>query len=185
MTQTQSTMLPLGTLAPDFAMAEVVTGKTVRRSDFKDYRAFLVMFLCAHCPYVKHIEKGLSELGRDYGSRGVSIVAICSNDAEAFPEDSPAKLKHQAETRGFYFPYLHDETQNVARAYQAACTPDFFLFDSNSRLVYRGQFDGSRPGNGVPVTGADLRAAIDALLDGRPVSAHQKPSVGCNIKWRE
>jgi peroxiredoxin len=184
MALTESTMLQLGTIAPDFALTDVVTGKTVRRDDLGGRKALLVMFICTHCPYVKHIEKGLAALGADYEGKPVSIVAISSNDAATYPDDSPAGLKQQAQTLGFLFPYLYDETQAVAHAYKAACTPDLFLFDADLRLVYRGQFDGSRPGNGIPVTGEDLRAAIDtALADKTPV-ADQRPSIGCNIKWK-
>jgi peroxiredoxin len=184
MSLTESTMLELGTTAPDFALTDVVTGKMVRRDDFHGSQALLVMFICAHCPYVKHIEQGLAALGKDYAGQSVSLVAISSNDAVTHPADSPAGLKQQAETFGFVFPYLYDETQAVARAYKAACTPDFFLFDGNLRLVYRGQFDSSRPGNGIPVTGKDLRAAIDLVLAGKPVPTEQRPSIGCNIKWK-
>jgi peroxiredoxin len=184
MALTESTMLELGVTAPDFTLTDVVTGKTVRRDDFRGKKALLVMFICAHCPYVKHIEKGLASLGKDYAGQPIGIVAISSNDAVTHPADSPAGLKRQAETLGFVFPYLYDETQAVARAYKAACTPDFFLFDAGFRLVYRGQFDRSRPGNGIPVTGDDLRAAIDLTLAGKPVSADQRPSIGCNIKWK-
>jgi peroxiredoxin len=184
MALTESTMLELGVTAPDFTLTDVVTGKTVRRDDFRGKKALLVMFICAHCPYVKHIEKGLAALGKDYAGQPIGIVAISSNDAVTHPADSPAGLKRQAETLGFVFPYLYDETQAVARAYKAACTPDFFLFDAGFRLVYRGQFDRSRPGNGIPVTGDDLRAAIDLTLAGKPVSADQRPSIGCNIKWK-
>jgi peroxiredoxin len=184
MSLTESTMLKLGTAAPDFALADIVTGKTVRRDDFSGKKGLLVMFICAHCPYVKHIEKGLAALGRDYAAQPIGIVAISSNDALTHPADSPAGLKQQAETYGFVFPYLYDETQAIAHAYKAACTPDFFLFDADRRLVYRGQFDSSRPGNGVPVTGQDLRAAFDLVLAGKPVPTAQRPSIGCNIKWK-
>jgi peroxiredoxin len=185
MALTESTMLSLGTVAPDFALTDVVTGKTVRRDDFRGQKALLVLFICAHCPYVKHIEKALAAIGKDYAGKPLGIAAISSNDADAFPADSPAGLKRQAETFGFVFPYLHDETQAAAHAYKAVCTPDIFLFDDDFRLVYRGQFDSSRPGNGVPVTGEDLRAAIDAALAGKPIPAGQRPSIGCNIKWKE
>ncbi len=183
MALTESTMLELGTHAPDFALTDVTTGKQVRRDDFRG-KALLVMFICTHCPYVKHIEKTLGKLGRDYADKPLAIVAISSNDAATHPEDRPEGLKAQAEAHGFPFPYLYDETQDVARAYKAACTPDPFLFDANHKLVYRGQYDSSRPGNGVPVTGEDLRAAMDAVLAGKPVSKDQRPSIGCNIKWR-
>jgi peroxiredoxin len=184
MALTESTMLELGTTAPDFALTDVVTGKIVRRDDARGQKALLVLFICAHCPYVKHIEKELATLGKDYAGKGVSIVAISSNDASSHPGDNPAGLKQQAETYGFVFPYLYDETQAVAHAFKAACTPDFFLFDSEFRLVYRGQFDSSRPGNGVPVSGEDLRAALDTVLAGKTVPTDQRPSIGCNIKWK-
>jgi peroxiredoxin len=184
MALTESTMLDLGVTAPDFTLTDVVTGKIVRSEDFRGQKALLVMFICAHCPYVKHIEKGLAALGKDYAGQPIGIVAISSNDAVTHPADSPAGLKRQAENLGFVFPYLYDEAQAVARAYKAACTPDFFLFDENLRLVYRGQFDRSRPGNGIPVTGEDLRAAIDLALAGKPIPADQRPSIGCNIKWK-
>jgi peroxiredoxin len=185
MSLTESTMLELGTTAPDFALTDVVTGKMVRRDDYHGSKALLVMFICAHCPYVKHIESGLAALGKDYAGKPVSIVAISSNDVTTHPADSPAGLKQQAETFSFSFPYLYDKTQAVARAYKAACTPDFFLFDTDLHLAYRGQFDSSRPGNGIAVTGKDLRAAIDLVLAGKPVPAEQRPSIGCNIKWKE
>jgi peroxiredoxin len=184
MALTESTMLSLGTIAPDFALASAVTGKTVRRDDFHGQKGLLVMFICAHCPYVKHINEGLAALGKDYATQHIGVVAISSNDVNTHPADSPAGLKQQAETFGFVFPYLYDETQAVAHAYKAACTPDFFLFDNDMQLVYRGQFDSSRPGNGVPVTGEDLRAAIDLVLTGKDVPTDQQPSIGCNIKWK-
>jgi peroxiredoxin len=185
MALTESTMLELGTNAPDFALTDVVTGKTVRRDDFRGQKALLVLFICAHCPFVKHIEKSLGTLGADYAGKPLGIVAISANDVATHPADSPAGLKQQAKDNGFAFPYLYDESQAVAHAYKAACTPDPYLFDANFRLVYRGQYDDSRPGNGVPVTGKDLRAAIDAVLAGKPVPAEQRPSIGCNIKWKE
>ncbi len=185
MSLTESTMnMELGAEAPDFALLDVVTGKTVRRDDFRGQKALLVMFICTHCPYVKHVEKGLAALGKDLDGEPVGIVAISSNDADNYPDDNPAGLKRQAERLGFRFPYLYDEAQAVARAYNAACTPDFFLFDSGMKLVYRGQFDRSRPGNGIPVSGEDLRAAIDAVLRSKPPLAEQRPSMGCNIKWK-
>jgi peroxiredoxin len=184
MALTESTMeLTLGTPAPDFTLSDVVSGKTVRLNDFRGRPGLLVMFICTHCPYVKHVEKGLAALGNDYAGK-LGIVAISSNDADAYPDDSPEGLKEQASRLGFSFPYLYDESQQVARAYKAACTPDFFLFDRDLNLVYRGQFDASRPGNGVPVTGADLREAMDAVIAGRPVTSNQRPSIGCNIKWK-
>jgi len=184
MARTESTMLELGTLAPKFALTDVVGGTMVRRNDFTGKQGLLVMFLCPHCPYVKHIERALGVLSADYADKPVDIVAISSNDAVAYPEDGPAGMKQQAETMGFRFPYLFDETQEVARAYQAACTPDFFLFAADFKLVYRGQFDDSRPNSGVPVTGRDLRAAMDAVLADEPVSTDQRASIGCNIKWK-
>lgn len=185
MALTESTMaMDLGATAPDFALPDVANGGIVRRDDFKGSKALLVMFICAHCPYVKHMEKGLAALGKDYAGKPLAIVAISSNDAASHPDDSPAGLKRQAETLGFVFPYLYDETQDVAKAYQAACTPDFFLFDRDFKLVCRGQFDSSRPGNGIPVTGEELREAIDEVLAGKPVSQDQRPSIGCNIKWK-
>lgn len=186
MALTESTMeLELGVQAPDFALKDVVGGKTVRRDDFGGQKALLVMFICAHCPYVKHIEKGLAALGMDYDGEPVSIVAISSNDADGYADDNPAGLKKQAQTLGFRFPYLFDETQAVAKAYHAACTPDFFLFDKDFKLVYRGEFDSSRPGSSTPVTGESLRAAIDAVLAGKTPDEDQRPSIGCNIKWKE
>lgn len=185
MALTESTMLELGTEAPEFALTDVISGKTVSRDDFRDKNGLLVMFICAHCPYVKHIETTLGKLGADYAGKPLAIVAISSNDAATYPADNPEGLKAQAKANGFTFPYLYDESQAVARAYKAACTPDFFLFDAGMRLAYRGQYDSSRPGNGAPVTGEDLRAAIDALLAGKPVSFDQKPSIGCNIKWKQ
>ena len=184
MALTESTMLELGTTAPDFALIDVVSGNTIARDDFRGKNALLVMFICTHCPYVKHIEQSLGALGADYTAKPLAIVAISSNDVATHPADSPAGLKAQAETFGFVFPYLYDESQAVAHAYKAACTPDFFLFDADRRLVYRGQFDSSRPGSGIPVTGEDLRAAIDQVLAGQPVPADQRPSIGCNIKWK-
>jgi peroxiredoxin len=184
MALTESTMLELGTVAPDFALTDVVTGKIVCRDDFRGKKALLVLFICTHCPYVKHVEKGLAALGKDYAGKRLGMVAISSNDMTTHPDDIPAGLKHQAETFGFVFPYLYDETQAVAHAYKAACTPDIFLFDADFRLVYRGQFDASRPGNGVPVTGEFLRNAIDLVLASKPVPTDQRPSIGCNIKWK-
>ncbi len=184
MAQTASTMLPLGTPAPDFSLPEPMTGKTVSLGDFQDAPALLVMVICNHCPFVKHIRQGLVQFARDYPAKDLAIVAISANDAANYPDDSPAKIAEEAKTFGYPFPYLHDESQTVAKAYRAACTPDFFLFDAGRKLVYRGQFDGSRPGNKVPVTGNDLRAAAAALLAGRPVPSAQQPSIGCNIKWK-
>jgi peroxiredoxin len=176
-------MLPLGTSAPDFRLPDT-NGKTVALADFKLAPALLVLFICNHCPYVKHIRSGLAALAREYQGRGAAIVAISANDAQNYPEDSPEKMKQEVRAAGYVFPYLYDESQAVARAYEAACTPDIFLFDKNRKLAYRGQFDDSRPGNGKPVTGRDLRAALDAVLAGKPAPEPQIPSVGCNIKWK-
>ena len=184
MSLTESTMLELGTTAPDFALPDVMTGKTVRRDDFRGKKGLLAMFICTHCPYVKHIEKTLGPLFAEYVSEPLGVVAISSNDAATYPDDNPEGLKRQAKANGFTFPYLYDESQDVAHAYKAACTPDFFLFDGDLRLVYRGQYDSSRPGGGIPVTGVDLRAAIDLVLDGKPVPTDQRASIGCNIKWK-
>ncbi|MBL8247908.1 MAG: thioredoxin family protein [Candidatus Competibacter sp.] len=184
MAQTASTMLPLGTAAPDFSLSEPATGKTVALADFAAAPALLVLFICNHCPFVKHVRAELARFAREYQAKELAIVAISANDAAHYPDDSPAKMAEEAKSVGYVFPYLYDESQAVAKAYQAACTPDFFLFNADRRLVYRGQFDGSRPGNNIPVTGADLRAAADAALAGQPVSPEQKPSIGCNIKWK-
>jgi len=181
--KTLSTMLPLGTAAPNFSLPDV-DGRTVSLADFAGSKALLVMFICNHCPFVKHVAAQLAQLARDYQAKGVAIVGISSNDIEAHPADSPAEMKEEAEMRGYTFPYLFDATQQVAHAYQAACTPDFFLFDSQQKLAYRGQLDDSRPGNNLPVTGADLRAALDSLVAGKAVPAEQKASIGCNIKWK-
>jgi peroxiredoxin len=176
-------MLPLGTKAPPFELPNV-DGKQVSLGDFTDAPALLVMFICNHCPFVKHIAPELAKLGKDYRSRGVAIVAIQSNDVAGYPDDSPEKMAEEAKHRGYTFPYLYDATQEVAKAYHAACTPDFFLFDKNHTLVYRGQLDASRPDNGIPVTGSDLRAALDAVVTGKPLPAEQRASIGCNIKWK-
>jgi peroxiredoxin len=179
-----STMLPLGTEAPDFTLPDVVSGRTVSLSDLDDRTALLVMFLCRHCPYVAHVRPAIASLAREHVGSPLGIVAIGANDPGTHPEDAPEWLASEAVEAGYPFPYLFDETQEVAKAYTAACTPDFFLFDRDRRLVYRGQFDASRPGNGMPVTGEDLRAAIGAVLEGRAVEGDQHPSVGCSIKWR-
>ena len=184
MAQTASTMLPLGTPAPVFSLPEPATGETVSLDRFRDAPALLVIFMCNHCPFVKHIRPGLIQFAREYQARGLAVVAISANDVVNYPDDSPARMAEEARTFGYPFPYLYDESQAVAKAYCAACTPDFFLFDPDRRLVYRGQFDGSRPGNNIPVTGADLRAAADAVLAGQSPSPEQKPSLGCNIKWK-
>ncbi len=184
MAATPSTMLALGTPAPDFRLQDVVSGKTVSLDTFAKAKGLLVMFICRHCPFVVHVKDELARIGRDYGNKGIGIVAISSNDAASYPDDAPKPLKEMAEQTGFTFPLCYDEAQEVARAFTAACTPDFFLFDAKRKLVYRGQLDGSRPGNNVPVTGRDLRASIDAVIAGKPVPAEQKPSLGCSIKWK-
>jgi peroxiredoxin len=178
-----SKMLELGTVAPDFTLPTLDGGR-FSLADSAGAPAVLVAFLCNHCPYVRHVERGFAELAREYRQRGVTIVAVCSNDSDAYPEDGPDGLRQQVDRAGFTFPYLIDESQEVARAYQAACTPDFFLFDGERRLAYRGQMDASRPGSARPVTAEDLRAALDAVLAGEPVTEDQRPSVGCSIKWR-
>ena len=183
MVKTASTMKPLATKAPDFSLINV-DGRTVGLSAFEDAKAYLVVFMCNHCPFVKHVALELARIGLDYIPKGVAMIGINSNDAGSHPEDSPEQMVHEAEERGYPFPYLYDETQEVAKAYGAACTPDFFLFDKQRKLVYRGQLDASRPGNGKPVTGEDLRAALDAVLAGRPPLEKQTPSIGCNIKWK-
>lgn len=182
MALTASTMLPLGTQAPDFHLPDVVSGKMISLSSFAE-KALLVMFICRHCPFVKHVQKELAQLGEDYFNR-VGIIAISANDAKNYPDDAPDSLKAMATELGFKFPLCYDETQETAKAYTAACTPDFFLFDAERKLVYRGQLDDSRPSNGKPVTGEDLRAAIELVLAGKPVEGEQKPSIGCNIKWK-
>ncbi len=183
MVAVNSTMLPLGTIAPPFTLSDT-SGKQVSVSDFSSAAALVVIFMCNHCPYVKHIRPGLAQLARDYQVRGVAVVGINSNDVANYPADSPAKMAEEAKSAGYAFPYLYDESQSVAKSYRAACTPDIYLFDRSHALVYRGQFDDSRPGNNIPVTGKDLRAALDAVLAGKGVSSQQKPSIGCNIKWK-
>lgn len=184
MALTPSQMIPLGTPAPPFNLLDVVSDTSVSIRDFDDKTALLVMFICNHCPYVKHVADELARIGHDYADKSVGMVAISANDVSTHPDDSPVRMKQEARARGYSFPYCYDETQDVAIAYSAACTPDFFLFDRNRLLVYRGQLDDSRPGNGLPVTGKDLRGAIDAVLAGAAVSPTQRPSVGCNIKWK-
>lgn len=184
MARVASTMLALGTAAPDFQLPDVVTGQTISLASFSGKTALLVMFICRHCPFVKHVQDELAALGKDYRDQAVAIVAISANDADNYPDDAPEPLKQMAEELGFTFPLCYDASQSVAKAYTAACTPDFFLFDADRKLVYRGQLDDSRPGNDKPVNGEDIRAAIDALLAGQPVAAEQKPSIGCNIKWK-
>jgi peroxiredoxin len=177
-------MLPLGTKAPDFKLPNAVSEKSLGLDELKSDKATVVMFICNHCPYVKHVQKGLVELANDYIPKGVSFIAINSNDVAKYPEDSPANMKSVSLRLGYPFPYLFDETQEVARAYDAACTPDFYVFDADMKLAYRGQMDDSRPGNGKPVTGRNIREALDRVLSGKPVAADQVPSIGCNIKWK-
>jgi thiol-disulfide isomerase/thioredoxin len=180
-----STLLSLGTPVPDFALPDAVSGRQVSPADHRDAAALLIMFICNHCPFVKHVMPELGRLEREYGGMGLAILAINANDPEAYPADAPPEMRRLANEQGWGFPFLFDETQEVAKAFQAACTPDFYLFDRNRALAYRGQLDDSRPSNAVPVTGADLRAAIEATLAGRPVAREQRPSVGCNIKWKK
>jgi len=183
MVLTPSTMIGLGAFAPDFSLPGI-DGKNHSLAEFAGRKALLVMFICNHCPYVKHVAGELARLGREYQAKGVGVVAISSNSVESHPADAPGKMIEEASARGYTFPYLYDETQAVAKAYKAACTPDFFVYDAARKLAYRGQLDASRPGNDIPVTGADLRAALDAVLVGKPVSAQQRASIGCNIKWK-
>jgi peroxiredoxin len=184
MVLTNSTMLPLGTKAPAFTLPEVQSNKDISLSSFEGKKGLLVMFICNHCPYVKHIRTELAKLGNEYTGKNIGVIAISSNDKDNYPEDSPAKMAQEAKALNYGFPYCHDDSQEIARAYSAACTPDFFLFDKDFKLVYRGQFDESRPGNAEPVTGKDLRAALDAVLAGTEPKGPQKASVGCNIKWK-
>ena len=178
-------MATLGKKAPDFSLPDVVTGKTISLRTFAGKKVLLVMFICRHCPYVQHVKEELARIGKDYATKDVGIVAISSNDVENYADDSPANLKAMADELGFTFPFCYDETQAVAKAYSAACTPDFFLFDQERNLFYRGQLDDSRPGNGLPVTGQDLRRAIEGVLQNQSVVPNQKPSIGCNIKWKQ
>jgi peroxiredoxin len=184
MAETPSNMIPLGTVAPDFTLPDTVSGKIKHLEEIKSATATVIMFICNHCPFVKHVQEGLVSLANDYIPREISFVAISSNDVRNYPADSPQRMKEVAEGLGYPFPYLYDETQEVASAYQAACTPDFYIFDGDMNLVYRGQLDDSRPGNNIPVTGQDLRSALDQILKGQAVSEEQKPSIGCNIKWK-
>lgn len=185
MARTPSNMLPLGTPAPDFTLLDTVSGKTVSLDELKSDKATVIMFICNHCPFVKHVDEAIVSLAKDYQAKGVSVIAISSNDVENYPQDSPELMKEEAEKVGYTFPYLYDETQEVAKAYDAACTPDFYVFDKDLKCAYRGQLDDSRPGNDKPVTGKDLRAALNEILEGKEVSAPQIPSLGCNIKWKE
>jgi peroxiredoxin len=184
MADTPSKMLPLGTKAPDFSLPDTVSGKTLSLGSMKGHKGTVIMFICNHCPFVKHVNPQITRLAEHYQDIGIGFIAISSNDAEHYPADAPHLMKVTAAQEGYSFPYLYDQSQEVAKAYQAACTPDFYLFDQNLQLVYRGQLDDSRPRNGIPVSGKDLRAALDALLKGETVPADQKPSIGCNIKWR-
>jgi peroxiredoxin len=184
MARTESAMIELGTGAPAFALEDVISTNLIGVDEVRGEHGLLVMFICRHCPFVKHVEGELAAIGKDYTGSGIGIVAISSNDADCYSEDSPPSLRQQAEEVGFTFSYLFDESQEVARAYDAACTPDFFLFDKDLKLVYRGQLDDSRPGNGIPVDGRDLRNALNALIAGTPISEEQKPSIGCSIKWK-
>jgi len=185
MAQTPSTMRALGSIAPDFKLPDVVSGKHFSLKELSTGKALVVMFICNHCPFVKHVAKELGDLGIDYVPKGISFVGISSNDVINYPDDAPDKMKEFAAAHHFSFPYLYDESQQVAKTYDAACTPDFFIFDANRSLVYRGQLDDSRPSNNTPVTGKDIRSALDCILKNEPVPADQKPSIGCNIKWKK
>lgn len=185
MALTPSSMLPLGTKAPGFSLPDTIGGKTLSLDVLKGTAATVVMFICNHCPYVKHVNPELVRVARDYGKRGVGFVAISSNDAKSYPEDAPDEMRKNAREQGYPFPYLFDESQAVAKSYQAACTPDFFVFDRAMHLIYRGRLDESSPGNGKPLTGADLREALEAVLNDKPVNRDQVPSMGCNIKWKK
>ena len=184
MADTPSKMVPLGMIAPDFVLPDTISGENKSLTNLKSEKATVIMFICNHCPFVKHVQQHLVRLAREYQAKGISFVAISSNDVEKYPDDSPQRMKEVAQELGYPFPYLYDESQEVARAYDAACTPDFYVFDKNLKLVYRGQMDASRPGNNIPVTGKDLREALDNILQGKPVSEDQRPSIGCNIKWK-
>jgi peroxiredoxin len=184
MAATPSAMLALGTIAPAFTLPDTVSGGELSLDDLKSDIATVVMFICNHCPFVIHVREELARLASEYQARGVAFIAINANDAENYPHDSPERMKEEAARNGYTFPYLYDKSQDVARAYQAACTPDFYIFDRDLRLAYRGQLDDSRPSNGIPVTGRDIRAALDAMLAGSDISPDQKPSIGCNIKWK-
>ena len=184
MAATPSSMVPLGAPAPGFTLPDTVSGRDVSLAELRSDKATVIMFICNHCPFVKHVQHELAQLGRDYQPRSVAFAAINSNDVASYPADAPDKMQALAETLGFVFPYLYDETQEVAKAYHAACTPDIYIYDGDLKLAYRGQLDHARPGNGAPVTGSDVRQALDALLAGRPVNPDQRPSIGCNIKWK-
>ena len=184
MSLTPSTMLALGTPAPNFKLPDVTSGNMVSLDDFKGKKALLVMFICRHCPYVQHVEEEIAKIGQDYQNKDIGIISISANDINLYPQDSPENLREMAQELNLDFPYLYDKSQEIAKAYTAACTPDFFLFDKDRKLVYRGQLDDSRPGNNLPVTGKDLRDVIDAILEDKPINPNQKPSIGCNIKWK-
>ena len=184
MVKTASTMLPLGTVAPEFELPDVVSGENISLANVADSKALLLMFICQHCPFVKHVQQELAKIGQDYSQQPLKIVAISANDVANYPDHSPEKLKQMAEALNFNFPLCYDQSQEVSKAYTAACTPDFFLFDANQKLAYRGQLDDSRPSTDIPVTGKDLRRAIDTVLQGKAVDFEQKPSIGCNIKWK-
>ncbi|MFT6054017.1 MAG: thiol-disulfide isomerase/thioredoxin [Roseivirga sp.] len=184
MARTLSNMMPLGTVAPDFKLLDTLSGRDLSLDDLKSHKATVIMFICNHCPFVKHVDVGIVKLAQDYQAKGISFIAISSNDIENYPQDAPDLMKVEAERVGYSFPYLFDESQEVAKAYQAACTPDFYIFDGNLKCVYRGQMDDSRPGNALPVTGNDIRQALEALLSNQAVSEDQKPSLGCGIKWK-
>lgn len=184
MALTPSNMLPLGTIAPDFKLINTIDNQMTSLADAKGTEGTLIMFICNHCPFVKHVNSELSLLAKDYESKGINCIAISSNDVENYPDDAPHLMKENALTHDFIFPYLYDETQDTAKAYDAACTPDFYIFDKNLKLVYRGQLDDSRPGNDKPLTGKDIRQALDAMINGMAISEEQKPSIGCNIKWK-
>lgn len=184
MAKTLSNMLPLGTIAPDFTLQDVSSNQSIQLKTTEQFAATVIMFICNHCPYVKHINPIMAQVAREYMPKGIRFIAISSNDVMSYPDDSPEHMKHTAHTEQYPFPYLYDETQEVAKSYNAACTPDFYVFDSELALVYRGQFDDSRPGNNIPVTGSSLKEALDCVLNGETVSSAQKPSLGCNIKWK-
>ena len=185
MSRTPSNMLPLGTIAPDFKLLDTVSSQMLSLNELKSDKATVIMFICNHCPFVKHADEGIVGLAKDYQAKGVSFIAISSNNVENYPQDSPDLMKVEAEKVGYTFPYLYDESQEVAKAYQAACTPDFYIFDKELKCVYRGQLDDSRPGNDQPVTGKDLRSALDCVLNNEKIDFEQRPSLGCNIKWKE
>ena len=184
MARTPSNMLALGTQAPDFNLPDTVSNEMVSLASAKGDKGTVVMFICNHCPFVIHVNPEIAKLSKEYQSKGIGFIAISSNDVENYPQDAPHLMKQKAKDEGYSFPYLYDETQDIAKAYDAACTPDFYLFDADLKLVYRGQLDDSRPGNGIPLTGSDLRNALEALLQNENIDAHQKPSIGCNIKWK-